>query len=195
MVRGAYYSGASSCASVVTLGDPMPDDADPIARANAQLAEWQATREQHHAETRFNRCTPAELIRIAETQCDLEGRPLRDGNDIMALDEAWFTAFGEQLCQPVGDDEDGSTTTRERTVVEPVPLDQHPMLAVADDAMLRPRDVQRLFGYSRSTLKRHMINGKFPAPQSTAPGQRFIGWPARQLKAWLASQGMGNTRH
>ena len=180
---------------MVTPGDPMPDDADPISRAKAQVDEWQAMLDQRHAETRFNRCTPAELIRIAETQCDLEGRPLRNGDDMMALDEAWFTAFGEQLCQPVGDDRAGQSSTMEWIPTEPVPLAQHPILAFPDDAMLRPRDVRRVFGYPRSTLKRHMSNGKFPAPLRAAPGQRFIGWPARQLKAWLASQGMGGTRH
>lgn len=167
---------------------------DPIARAKARLAEWREMQDQHAAATRFNRCTPAELVKIAETNCDLEGRPLRDGYDIMALDDAWFASFGEQLCQPVGADEQLSAS--EQTPEEATRLDEHGVLSVADDTMLRPRDVQRLFGYSRSTLKRHMSNGKFPAPQLAAPGQRFIGWPARQLKAWLLSRGRHDgTRH
>ena len=155
---------------------------DTITRAKAQAAEWREQQQQAWAETRFSRCTPAELIKIAETQCDLQGRPLRDGDDIIALDDAWFSTFGEQLCAPVGRDGDHEPRHHEP---EPVPLDEHPLLSMPDDVMLRPRDVRRIFGYSRSTLKRHMANGKFPRPLTVAPGQRYIGWPARQLKAWL----------
>lgn len=163
----------------------MPDDADPIRRAKAQVNYWREQRERMVAETRFSKCTPAELVRIAETKRDLQGRPLHDGADIMALDDAWFDTFGEQLCQPVVDGEDAHAGEK----AEPIPLDQHPLLSVPDDALLRPRDVMRLFGYSKSTLTRHATSGKFPSPQRAAPGQRFVGWPARQLKAWLQSGG------
>lgn len=167
----------------------MPTN-DPIARAKELAAEWKAQQEEAAAACRFDRCSPEELIRIAETGRDLQGRPLRDGDDIEALDGAWMAAFGEPIAVPV-DVEDGDDDQGERTAVEErpadVPLDQHPVLSQPDDAMLRFRDVVRIFGYSRSTLKRHMATGKFPAPQQTVPGQRYIGWPARQLKAWVLS--------
>ena len=163
----------------------MPEDSDPIGRAEARAAEWRDMQERTRAETRFDRCSPAELIKIAETCCDLQGRPLRDGVDIMALDDAWFPMFGEQPCLPVGtDDEPRQCQPRS------IPLDQHPVLSVPDDAMLRPRDVLRLFGYARSTLSdtwrqarsrrhnvRHQDNGSSAGPLvSSKPGSCPKAW-------------------
>jgi predicted DNA-binding transcriptional regulator AlpA len=104
-----------------------------------------------------------------------------------ALVEVWCTRFDRLPPSELASRGDG---------VMSVPLDQHALLSVPDDAMLRPRDVLRLFGYAKSTLKRHVASGKFPRPQHAAPGQRFVAWPARQLKAWLLSEGRdGSTRH
>ena len=53
----------------------------------------------------------------------------------------------------------------------------------ADDTMLRTKDALRLMGVSLSSLKRMVMDGRFPTPMRLSP--RRIGWPARDVKAWL----------
>ena len=52
-----------------------------------------------------------------------------------------------------------------------------------DDDMLRMRDVVRLTGVSKSSIKRMVIDKRFPPPMRLST--RRIGWPAREVKAWL----------
>ncbi len=119
-------------------------------------------------------CTAEELIRMAETDKDLDGRKLtRDA--CYALHNAWLAMFGEGL---------GMRSDAAEGPTEP-PTDQHPLLSVPDDKMLRSRDVIRLCGIPRSTLKRWRREGRFPKAQRLSPQALHVGWPARQVKAWL----------
>ena len=55
-----------------------------------------------------------------------------------------------------------------------------------NDQLLRPPEVVRRTGLSRTTLWRRVRAGKFPAP--TVLGVNAIGWPASIITAWLASR-------
>jgi len=46
---------------------------------------------------------------------------------------------------------------------------------------LRPSDVMELYGISRATLSRWVINGKIPQP--TRITKRFIGWTPDTIEA------------
>ncbi len=59
-----------------------------------------------------------------------------------------------------------------------------------DDTMLRTKEVLRLIGVSESSLKRMVLDGRFPRPCRLSP--RRIGWPARDVKAWL--EGLNGAR-
>ncbi len=155
-----------------------------ITRAKADVEYWNELREEHMRESRFDRCKPAELIQIAETGADLDGVKL-EGLDWAALDNAWREKFGEPYLEPKARPQ-GERTAPKATV----PVGQHPIMAIPDDQMLRIRDVIRLFGYAKTTLKRHQKAGKFPKAQRIVPGQSYVGWPARQLKAWLREGGL-----
>ena len=157
------------------------DKNEAIARAKARMQDWQEQRQLLMQESRFDRCEPAELIRIAETGRDPEGQPL-EGLDWAALDNAWRDAFGEPYFP--------SIKTKRPAPRSLAPVGQHPIMGVPDDTMLRVRDVVRLFGYAKTTLKRHRKSGSFPKAQRIAPGSSYIGWPARQLKAWVRDGGL-----
>ena len=150
---------------------------DYISRAKAKLYAWAAMRADQDRECRFDGCTAAELMRIVETGNDLYGRKLTSG-DLYALNGAWFAKFGEGLGARA-DDGGVPDCVTER------PIAEHPLLAVADEQMIRPRDVVRLCGIPRTTLKRWRREGRFPKPQRLSPYAMHVGWPARQVKEWL----------
>lgn len=157
-----------------------------IARAKADVEYWEEQRQELMRESRFDRCKPAELIQIAETGADLDGVKL-EGLDWAALDNAWREKFGEPYLKPKTKPREQQAGLRPK---DSVPVGQHPIMAIPDDQMLRIRDVIRLFGYAKTTLKRHQKLGKFPKAQRIVPGQSYVGWPARQLKAWLREGGL-----
>ena len=154
------------------------EDGDYITRAKAKLAHWSAMRDDTEQACRFDKCTATELVSIAETGKDQNGRKLTSGA-LYALHGAWEAMFGEGIGTRAG-----AASVPDR-VAEP--LDEHPLLAVPDDQMLRPRDVVRICGIPRTTLKRWRRNGRFPKPQRLSPHAIHVGWPARQVKAWLRS--------
>ena len=55
-----------------------------------------------------------------------------------------------------------------------------------NDEMLRPPEVVRRTGLSRTTLWRRVRAGTFPAPCEL--GKNSIGWPASTITAWLANR-------
>ncbi len=52
--------------------------------------------------------------------------------------------------------------------------------------MLRPLEVVKRTGLSRTTIWRRIRAGTFPAP--TELGENSIGWPASAITDWLDSQ-------
>ncbi len=55
-----------------------------------------------------------------------------------------------------------------------------------NDPMLRPPEVMKCTGLSRTTLWRRVRAGTFPAP--TELGANSIGWPESEITAWLANR-------
>lgn len=146
---------------------------DPIARARQLVADIAHEQRRDFAENRFRSYKPRQLVQLYDTGCDLDGRKLTDV-DVLALANAWADTFREQMpaasiapCGPLD---------------RPVP---HAFAMLPDTAMIRPRQARDMLGIGRSTLKRWIADGIFPKPQQLIPGCRPVGWPARQLKAWL----------
>ena len=54
------------------------------------------------------------------------------------------------------------------------------------DPMLRPPEVVKRTGLSRTTLWRRVRAGKFPPPVVLGPNA--IGWPASAVAEWLAAR-------
>lgn len=146
-----------------------------LARAKARADEWaeQSERAARDANVRacFDHVGPHDLIRMWETQKNPHGRPLSKF-EFEALVERWLAVFGEF---PPFDDDDSDTAPQEPSAAEPE--------LPPDDTMLRAKDVVRLTGISLATLKRMVLDNRFPKPCRLSP--RRIGWPARDVKAWL----------
>ena len=145
-----------------------------LAAAKALADDW-AIEAKHAANeaalnSYFDGCSAHQLIAMWETGTNLKGRPLSEW-ECRALVEAWCRVFGEL---PPGDDGDDQVSTE--------PTQPQPELP-ADDTMLRTREVLRLMGVSLSTLKRMVVEGRFPKPLRLSSHR--IGWPAREVKTWL----------
>ena len=153
----------------------MSDDNDAAkwARARAIAAEEEALQEQYawhlHEQaiaSRFRSAGAAEVLRMFETGTNEKGQPLTQF-EAAALCERWCAVFGE--LPPMGDPPDPAT--------EPEPMP-------ADDAMIGMKDVMRIAGLSKSTIKRWVNDpdNDFPKPVKLSP--RRIGWRADAVKAW-----------
>jgi prophage regulatory protein len=147
-----------------------------IAEANALATEWEHRYAQHEYDTatavRFRDATPAEVIAMWESSKNERGQKL-NSFEFAALVEKWCDLFH---CLPP-DEDDGAGN---------VAVDQQPALQEPepeDDTMLRMADVVRLTGVSGSTIKRMVLDGRFPRPMHLSP--RSIGWPSRDVKKWL----------
>ena len=142
-----------------------------LEKAKALAEEWaeraQDARRSADLCAHFEGATPHQLIRMWESGKNLQGRSLSQF-EAQALAEAWCRVFGEL---PPDCAEDG----------EPDPMPEREL--PADDRMLRANDVVRLTGLSLSTLKRMVLDGRFPNPVRLSP--RRIGWQARDVKGWL----------
>lgn len=156
------------------------DAGDYISRAKAKIARWNALFEQQQREGRFDNHSAEELVHVAESGRTLDGQKL-EAIDYNALHGVWQATFGEGL--------EARTRGAENAAQPQPPLDQHPLMTLPDDQMLRPRDVVRLCGIPKTTLKRWRQEGKFPQSKRITPASmpRHVGWPARELKAWLRS--------
>jgi prophage regulatory protein len=148
-------------------------DAGKWARARAIAAEDEALREQYaehkraaSLDARFRHAGPAEVLRMFETGTNEKGQPLSQF-EFEALVERWCAVFGE--LPPMGEPPDDPATTD---------------LVPADDAMLRMRDVVRITGLSKSTIKRWVSDPANDFPKPVKLSARRVGWRADQVKAW-----------
>jgi predicted DNA-binding transcriptional regulator AlpA len=149
------------------------DDTGKWQRARAIVTEDEALRagyaEYKRAqalESRFKDAGTADVLRMFEAGVNDKGQPLSPF-EFKALCEWWCAVFGE--LPPMGEPSAPSATP------DPLP---------PDDAMLAMRDVVRITGLSKSTIKRWVNDPKsdFPRPVNASP--RRIAWPADQVKAW-----------
>jgi prophage regulatory protein len=149
-----------------------------IAEARALADRWECEHEAHlrtvAVTDRFKGATPDDLIRMWEAGRNERGQKLSQ-LDFEALVEAWLRTFD---AYPPAEADDIPDVVAVAETKEPEP---------EDDTMLRPRDVARLTGVSLRTIKRMVIDGRFPKPMKLSP--RRIGWPAREVKAWIGRLG------
>ena len=146
-----------------------------LADAKAQAADWEAQYEEHQLNTalctRFKDASAREVIKMWETGKNEHGRKLTQF-EFAGLVERWCELFG---ALPPDDAEELNGIASEQATTS----EQEP----EDDTMLRMGDVVRLTRISGSTVKRMVLDGRFPKPLRLSP--RRIGWPARDVKVWL----------
>lgn len=63
---------------------------------------------------------------------------------------------------------------------------QHDILSASTKQIIRPSDVIKKIGLSRSSLYKHMAAGTFP--QSIALGERAIGFLSSDIDDWIDSR-------
>ncbi len=151
----------------------MAADTEPgltIEEAKRLAQRWEAEREdaeeQAALEARFRGASASELARMWETRTNERRRAL-SRFEVRALMERWFSIFGNPPPSKPG----------ERAPEPDLP---------DEDTMLRVPAVLQMIGKSKSQLKRDVAAGTFPQPIKI--GVRAIGWPAREVKAWLAQR-------
>ena len=148
-----------------------------IEQAKALATQWEAQYEEHLRNaaiaSRFADATPSEVIHMWETGRKQRGQKLSKG-EFAALVERWLELFG---AYPPSADDNGNDNAPGDTASEPE------LSAPEDDTMLSPRDVERVTGLSKSTIKRRVADGTFPKPMRLSTRRK--GWPAREVKVWI----------
>jgi prophage regulatory protein len=149
------------------------DDAGKWARAQALADEEDALHEQYQQHkynqalsSRFAKFGRSAVLHMFKEVVNEKGAPLSQF-EFEALCERWCEVFGE--LPPFG-------------AAPAVEQDADPL--PPDDALLRMRDVVRITGLSKSTIKRWVgaPENDFPKPVKLSP--RRIAWRANQVKAW-----------
>src|SRR4030095_5429154 len=93
----------------------------------------------------------------------VKGKTTFNPEHLAAIDEAWFHTFGVLL------------VLQDCESVE------------ARETVLVVEQVLRMSNLSLTSLKRHMLDGKFPRPHRSSPDQ--IGWRPSDVSAWLHQRG------
>lgn len=165
----------------------MPNDAlkRALELADAWKEQQKLSDEQQALNTHFDRATPHQLIKMWDTGLNLTGKKL-SSFELAALIEQWVKVFGSM--PPDDDDLDEMVAEEAAASLTSVPLP-------ADDTMLSMKDVVRITGLSKSTIKRMVLDHRFPQAVRLSP--RRLGWPARDVKAWLSAldEQKTKTRH
>ena len=128
----------------------------------------------NEAEQQLLGTSASRLVSLWEKGVWLDGQSFTHPQ-VDAIVSAWLRRFG---CLPPSIEDDGSepeATSAADAAPEP-----------ADDAMLDMHDIVRMTGISESTVKRMISDGRFPKPIKLSI--RRIGWPARQVKAWILTK-------
>ena len=148
-----------------------------LSEAKSRTADWASEREQWDRDAaisnRFRDASATEVISMWETGKNERGRKLSNF-EFAGLVERWCELFG---ALPPSDDDaqlNGATTPQPASEQAPEP---------EDDTMLRMGEVVRLTGISDSTIKRMVLDGRFPKPMRLSP--RRIGWKAVEVKSWI----------
>ena len=93
----------------------------------------------------------------------VKGKTTFNPEHLAAIDEAWFHTFGVLL------------VLQDCESVE------------ARETVLGVEQVLRMSNLSLTSLKRHMLDGKFPRPHRSSPDR--IGWRPGDVSAWLHQRG------
>lgn len=146
-------------------------EARRIAREHdAANAEYQRQFEETACERHYLDRTPSELITMWENGRNENGEDL-SAYEFRALCAAWYLKFG---ALPDQGQRGSSDTMPEKTTDEPLP---------DDSTMLDMHEVVRITGLSQSTIKRMVIDQRFPQPMRLSP--RRNGWPMKDVRLWL----------
>jgi predicted DNA-binding transcriptional regulator AlpA len=141
-----------------------------LAQARAVADRCEAERDDYerepHAEY-YRSATRHEVIDMWESGRGTDGKRLKR-RELACLVERWVELFGTLPPDHDGRNEDNVPTT--------------PALP-PDDTTLPAKEVERLLGVSKSTLKRMVKEGRFPPARRT--GIRTRGWPARDVRNFI----------
>jgi predicted DNA-binding transcriptional regulator AlpA len=141
-----------------------------LEEAKAQAAHWDAQWEQSAYEAaladRFKHATASEVVGMWESGDNEKGQPLTDF-EFAALCECWIEMFGT-----LPPEDDASATD--------LPT-QHALEPLAPDTLVDIKEVRRRTGISESTIKRMVLDGRFPKPMRPSP--RRVAWPGRDIDA------------
>ena len=80
---------------MASMGTDGSDDTDKVARAEAQVRQWQIERRETYRKRQFYGHSFADLIKAAKTNRDLDGSKL-GGIKWVEFDEAWWRKCGER---------------------------------------------------------------------------------------------------
>lgn len=139
-----------------------------LGQARLLADQWKEQRDDAERQSNagyFRNATPHEVIQMWATGRGRDGRKLRQ-REVACLVERWAEMFG--TLPP--DVDHGNDATNN----EPLP---------PDDTTLPAKEVERLLGVSKSTLKRMVKEGRFPPARRT--GIRTRGWPTRDVRDCL----------
>jgi predicted DNA-binding transcriptional regulator AlpA len=168
--RQIREAGVESKPVRCTMAD---DNAGKWARARAIVAEEEALREQYEdfkvnqaLASRFSNASPADVLRMFQACENEKGQPLSQF-EFEALCERWCAVFGE--LPPMGS-----------LSVDAEPSDPLP----ADDTTINMKEVVRITGLSKSTIKRWVSDPTNDFPKPDKLSTRRIGWRAEHVKAW-----------
>lgn len=158
-----------------------PDELDTfLSEAHELDAVHEAHREAASLQALFRNAPSTAIVGMWRDGKHWEtGQPLTS-RESEALFETWCERF---RCLPPT-----VHSFRQQATPEPVPIDQHPIMALPDDCIVRPKDASRMLGLPKTTMKRWIRLGKMPKPQKLVPGHIQVGWPARQLKALVRGE-------
>ena len=136
------------------------------AEDQALQAEYAEYQRQQSLNARFRKAVPADVLRMFEQGVNENGQPLSQF-EFEALCERWCAVFGE--LPPMGDPSDPAA--------EPEPLPD-------DDTTIDIKEVVRITGLSKSTIKRWVSDPANDFPKPDKLSARRIGWRAGAVKAW-----------
>lgn len=146
-------------------------EARQIAREHdAANAEYKRQLEETAFERHYLDRTPSELITMWETGRNEHGDDLSE-YEFKALCAAWYLKFG---ALPDQGQDSGSASVDADMATEALP---------DDSTMLDMHEVVRITSLSQSTIKRMVIDQRFPEPMKLSP--RRNGWPAKEVRMWL----------
>lgn len=157
--------------------------------AQRQIEEWKRQYEdaQENAVHLQPGMTPDELVALARDEARMAELTVED---LDALNDQWQRAFGKPLFPDfdnllaawsgAGPEQSGSEEGYREQAADADPLPD-------DDTMLDAKEVCRLIGVHKATLRRLVDRGDFPAPHR--PTERGRVWPARQVKEWRDAHG------
>jgi predicted DNA-binding transcriptional regulator AlpA len=158
-----------------------------IAKAKALAAQWEHQFAQCEYDcaiaARFRDATPTEVIAMWESGTNDKGQRLSQF-EFAALCERWIEIFND--LPPDNDTGDDATDFP----TQPLPCPE--VEPLQPDTLVSIKEVSRRTGISASTIKRMVLDGRFPKPCVQASAASH-GWGATSMN-WCASSTIRGVR-